>query len=204
VSLKNRTLEKSTLANPGTCWSGKIKKGQFLRVTDIEGGQVADFVSLKQDDPTEFLDCLYTNMANGRWRWHEGATIFTNHMNRMWLIMDDKTGVHFTGGGFCSNDVRRLFLDPDDTKKGCRDYLEDAFSDNGIEPQLLQSTSCFNIFMNVEYNDDGSWPAKPPITKAGDYIEMRAEMDIFWALSVCTWPHVNSGDPSPLRIETYS
>jgi hypothetical protein len=88
-------------------------------------------------------------MANGRWRWHEGGAIFTNHMNRMWLITDDKTGVHFTGGGFCSNDVRKLFLDPNDTKKGCRDCLEDTFS-------------------------------------------------------VCTWPYVNSGDPSPLRIEIYS
>ena len=162
------------------------------------------FVALKQNDPTEYLDCLYTNMANGRWRWNEGATIFTNHMDRMWVIIDDKTGIHFTGGGFCSNDARKLFLDPNDTTKGCRDCLEAALLENGIEPHFLQSTSCFNIFMNIKYNEDGTWPAQPPVTKAGDYIELRAEMDIFWALSVCIWPAVNSGDPSPLRIETFS
>lgn len=199
---KDRTVENVTTVQPGTCGSGVIKKGQFLRITDIEGGQVGDFVALKLGDPTEYLDCLYTNMANGRWKWNEGATIFTNHFNRMWVINDDKTGVHFTGGGFCSNDARRLFLDPNDTRHGCRDCLEAALVENGIESYFLQSTSCFNIFMNVEYQEDGSWPAKPPVTKAGDYIELRAEMDIFWALSACIWPSAISGTPTPLRVET--
>lgn len=204
MSLTNKTLENSIVADPGTCCSGNLKKGQFIRVTDVEGGQVADFVSHKQDDPTEYFDCLYTNMANSRWRWNEGATLFTNRMNRMWLITDDQTGIHFTGGGFCSNDTRRFFYDAEDTTKGCRDRLEEAFSNNGVDPQLLQSTSCFNLFMNLNYNDDGSWSTLPPVTKAGDYIELRAEMDIFWALSVCIWPGVNTGEASPLRIETYS
>jgi uncharacterized protein YcgI (DUF1989 family) len=66
VPSKNRTLENNSIVHPGTCLSGGIKKGPFLRVTDVEGGQVADFVSLKLNDPTEYLDCLYTNIANGR------------------------------------------------------------------------------------------------------------------------------------------
>jgi len=109
---KSRSLVKSVKVAPGTCESGIVKRGQFLRVVDVEGGQVGDFVSLKQDDPTEYLDCVYSNWANIGWRWKEGATVFTNHMNRMWVINDDKTGIHFTGGGFCSNDARRLFIDP--------------------------------------------------------------------------------------------
>ena len=99
---------------------------------------------------------------------------------------------------------RRIFLDPDDTTKGCRDCLEVTLLENGIETHHLQSTSCFNIFMNLEYNEDGSWSTKPPVTEAGDYIELQAQMDVIWALSVCIWPFVNSGDPSPLLIETYS
>ena len=197
-------LEQSVTVQPGTCESGVVKKGQFLRVTDVEGGQVGDFVALKLNDPTEYLDCAYTNWANNGWRWKQGATIFTNHMSRMWVINDDKTSIHFTGGGFCSNDARRLFIDPDDTARGCRDCLEDTFADNNIAPHHLRSTSCFNLFMNVEYMPDGSWSAKPPVTKAGDYIELRAEMDIFWAMSACTLPSANSGHPSPLLVEIYA
>lgn len=197
-------LKKCLTLQAGNCVSGTVRKGERLRVVDVEGGQVGDFVALQLNDQTEYLDCTYTNWANLGWRWKEGATIFTNHMNRMWVITDDKTGVHFTGGGFCSNDARRLFINPNDTTKGCRDCLEDVFAENNIAPHFLQSTSCFNLFMNVEYLPDGSWSAKPPVTKAGDYIELRAEMDIFWALSACVLPSANRGNPSPLRIETYS
>lgn len=200
----NGTLQSSVTVQPGTCGSGEVKRGQRLRITDVEGGQVGDFVALKLNDPSEYLDCAYTNWANIGWRWKEGATIFTNHMERMWLITDDKTKVHFTGGGFCSNDARKLFIDPDDTTKGCRDRLQDVFADNDIPPHYLQSTSCFNLFMNVDYLPDGSWLSQPPITKSGDCIELRAEMDIFWALSVCILPGVNSGCPSPLLVETFS
>ena len=182
--------------------TGTLTKGQTLRIVDVEGQQVADFISIKLGDPTEYLDCAYTNMLHMRWKWREGTTISSNHMNPLWTITDDKVGVHFTGGGFCSRDARRLYLQDD--QKGCRDLLEDALAEHGIEPHFLQSVSCFNVFMNLDYAPDGSWVAGLPLTKPGDYIDLRAEMDLLWAVSVCIWPAVNGGHPSPLRFETYS
>lgn len=202
---KNQSLLNSVTIQPGTALTGEIAKGQKLRLVDVEGGQIGDFVALKLDDPTEHLDCTYTNWANLGWRWKEGATIFTNHMNRMWVIAKDPTGIHFTGGGFCSNDARRLLIDPDDETKGCRDCLEEAFEERSIKRHCLRAASCFNIFMNIDYLPDGSWDSKPPVSKAGDYIELRAEMDILWALSVCVIPfEINKSNPTALRVDTFS
>ncbi len=199
---QNRTLVRSITIQPGTATAGEIAKGQRLRIVDIQGGQIGDFVALKHEDPAEHLDVTYTNWANLGWRWKQGATIFTSRMNRMWLIADDPTGVHFTGGGFCSNDARRLFIDPDDTTKGCRDCLQDALEERQIDKQFLHAASCFNVFMNIDYLADGSWDSKPPITRPGDYIELRAEMDMIWALSVCVIPFaINRSDPTPLRVD---
>ncbi len=198
------TLAHSITVQPGTYGVDTIKQGQTLRIVDVEGGQVADFISMKHNDPTEYLDCAYTNMVNDRWRWLQGSRIVSNHLNPLWTITDDKTGVHFTGGGFCSNDARKKFLNPKDETKGCRDCLEEALAEYGIEPHFLQSVSCFNVFMNLEYLPNGSWQAKEPVTKAGDYIELRAEMDLLWAVSVCIWPFVSDGSPSPLRFEIYN
>ena len=194
-------LEKRQLAPAGTYVSGLVRQGEVLRITDVAGGQVGDFVAVNHADPDEHLDCAYTNWANMRWRWQQGATLFTNRMNRMWVIKDDPTGVHFTGGGFCSNDARRLFLDPEDTTPGCRDCLERAFLEQGLQPHQLRSTSCISLFMNVDYSAEGEWITHPPVTKAGDYIDLRAEMDIFWALSVCVFPGVNDGPPSALQVD---
>lgn len=202
---KSRQLLSSVTIPPGTASTGEVAKGHTLRIVDVEGGQIGDFVALRRDDPTEHLDCTYTNWANLGWRWQQGATIFTSHMSRMWVISDDPTGIHFTGGGFCSNDARKLFIDPDDETKGCRDCLEDALDERNIERHCLRAASCFNLFMNIEYLPNGSWDSKPPISKPGDYIELRAEMDILWALSVCVIPfQINKSNPTPLRVETYA
>ena len=201
----NRVLQESVTVQPGTAVVGEILGGERLRIVDVEGGQIGDFIALNRDDPAEHLDCTYTNWLNNGWRWNQGATIFTNHVNRMWVITDDPTGVHFTGGGFCSNDARRLLVDPRDATKGCRDCLEDALTEHHIPKHFLHAASCFNIFMNIEYLPDGSWDAKPPVTRSGDYIELRAEMDMVWALSVCVIPSViNKSDPTPLRVEILS
>jgi len=182
--------------------NGVVKKGQTLRIVDVEGQQVADFVAIKEGDPTEFQDCVYTSWNTGRYKWQEGDVIRTNLMNPLWTIVADPTANHYTGGGFCSRAARKLYLDNEE--RGCRDVVQDEFRALGFDPNLLQSVSCFNIFMTVVYSPSGEWIIEQPITKAGDYIDLRAEMDITWMVSVCAWPEVvNGAKPTPLRFETY-
>ena len=181
---------------------GDIKKGQSLRIVDVEGQQVADFVAVKSGDPTEFQDCVYTSWHHGRYHWREGDTIRSNLMNDMWTITSDKTANHYTGGGFCSNTARRMYLNTGGN--GCRDTIQEEYRKLGFDPNYLQSVACFNIFMTVNYSPDGDWIIDSPVTKAGDYIELRAEMDLTWMVSVCAWPEVVNGDkPTPLRFDTY-
>lgn len=195
-------LRNSVTIEPHTGGSGSLQKGQTLRIIDVEGEQVADFVSIKLDDPLEYLDCVYTSWHLGRYKWREGDTIRTNNMNDMWTITDDKTNNHYTGGGFCSSVARKLYCDIGGP--GCRDVLREQYTNNGFDPNLLQSVSCFNIFMTVNYTPAGEWIIDRPITKAGDYIDLRAEMDLTWLVSVCAWPEVVNGEqPTPLRFETY-
>ena len=198
---KGPMIERVNL-QPHTGGSGTLKKGQTLRIIDVEGQQVADFVSVKRDDPSEYLDCVYTSWNLGRYMWREGDPIRTNLMNDMWTITDDKTANHYTGGGFCSNSARKIYCSDDEL--GCRDVIQQEFINNGFDPNLLQSVSCFNIFMTVNYTPEGEWQIDKPVTKAGDYIDLRAEMDLTWMVSVCAWPEVVNGDnPTPLCFETY-
>ena len=201
MTAKLRLVDAVTIP-PHTGGSGHLARGQTLRIIDVEGQQVADFVSVKRGDPLEYLDCVYTSWHLGRYQWREGDIIRTNNMNPMWTITDDRTANHYTGGGFCSNVARRLYYNNDEP--GCRDVLQQEFRRNGFDPNLLQSVSCFNIFMTVLYTPAGEWKIDRPITKAGDRIDLRAEMDLTWLVSVCAWPEVVNGDrPTPLRFETY-
>lgn len=69
----------------------------------------------------------------------------------------------------------------------------------GISPQLLIPSSCLNPFMNIPHKSDGSWRVEPPVSQAGDYIELWielwAEMPVLWGVSVCTMPPLTNELP---------
>lgn len=195
-------LVESKTIEAHTSGSGIVRAAQTRRIVDVEGQQVADFVSIKLGDPTEFLDCVYTSWNNGRYKWWQDEVISTNLMHPMWTITDDKTANHYTGGGFFSRAARQLYLNNEE--RGCRDVLQDEYRSQGFDPNLLQSVSCFNVFMTVDYTPDGEWNIRSPITQAGDHIDLRAEMDLMWMVSVCAWPEVVYGSQlTPLRFELY-
>ena len=45
--------------------------------------------------------------------------------------------------------------------------------------------ACFNVFMTVAYDADGTWEIRPPKGKPGDYMTMRALMPQIVAISNC-------------------
>ncbi|MGH7905188.1 MAG: DUF1989 domain-containing protein [Candidatus Binataceae bacterium] len=198
-------LIESHTYQPGAYGSGRMKKGQVLRIIDLEGEQVADFIALKLNEPAEYLDCVYTNLVLGRWTWKKGDTLYTSEMRPMWTITEDTVQLHYTGGGFCSRALRSKYHVDD--QPGCRETLHDALTANGIAPYYLQSVSCFNIFMNVLYQPDGTWKIDRPKSRAGDHIDLRAEMDLLWAVSICSEPPVlnpvNGDKPTPMRFDLY-
>lgn len=192
------------LVQPAHTTSGTIGKGQTLRIVDVEGEQVADFVSWKLGDIAEYIDVVYTNCANRSWKIHKGQSIYSKELNPMWTILHDDCDEHYMGGGFCSRALNRFDGNPN--KEGCRDRLEREIAKHGLLPMHLQSVSCFNVFMNVGYDPDGTWVIRRPTTKAGDYIDIRADMDMLWAVSVCNYgppPPTNGDRPTPLKFELY-
>lgn len=206
--LGKKLWEKTVPANNTT--SGLILKGQTLRIIDVEGQQVADFVSWRHLNPfnpksvdiSEYIDVVYTNCANRRYKVGTGDKIYSNRLNPMWSITHDDCEDHYMGGGSCSADLNRFDGEPG--KRGCRDRLELEIDKYGLLPTNLHSVSTFDIFMNVGYDPDGTWEIRRPITKAGDYIDIRAEMDMLWAASVCDSASPTNGDiPTPLKFELY-
>jgi len=186
---------------PDTSDSGIVKQGQTLRITDLEGQQVADFVAWKHGDPEEYQDVVYTNFANNSWKIGAGNSLFSNHMHKMWTITEDDCEVHYMGGGFCSRDL--YIFEGNPPQDGCRDRLQREVLKHDMTPLHLREVSCFNIFMNVVYEPDGTWGIRPPTSRPGDHIDLRAEMDLLWAVSVCDDPWSNGEKPSPMRFELY-
>ena len=69
--------------------------------------------------------------------------------------------------------------------RNCLDNMMEAMRAIGHEPPVPILAS-FNVFMNIAVESDGRTLAtKPAVSKPGDYITLRAEMDCIVALSAC-------------------
>lgn len=203
MSLPAGKMTDSIIVNPHHGASGLLKRGQRLRIVDIEGQQVADFVAVSQGDPTEYQDMVYSNLQNGRYQWQVGDVILSSYCNTMWTITADTTGNHYTGGGACCREALNHAFGKGEY--GCRETLQKEFEKHGFDPNLYQQVSCLNVNMTVEYAPSGAWTFREPVSRPGDYLELRAEMDLIWMVSVCNWPEIVNGDkPTPLRFEIYA
>ncbi len=78
----------------------EVRRGQILRVIDLKGQQVIDFVSFNAQDFSEKLSCVYSNVMNGTWRLTRGHVIYSTRAREMWSIVEDTVGVHYSGGGY--------------------------------------------------------------------------------------------------------
>lgn len=178
-----------------------VKNGQVLRVIDAEGQQVMDMVCFNAQDKSEKLSCIYSNLFNGTWRLTKGHHLFTNRANKMWTIIEDTVGLHHSGGGFCSDEINYVRFGVRGTRN-CADNLTRAIEPHGLTRPDIDLDSCFNIFMNIPYDPDGKFEIRFPISRAGDYIDLMAHMDILVAISVCPGDRspTNAYNPTSMRV----
>ncbi len=178
-----------------------LHRGEILRVIDLEGKQVADFVALSAIDKGEKLSCIYSNLLNGTWKLTQGHTLYSNRARPMFTIVEDKIGLHYSGGGFCSQEINFIRFKVRNTRN-CADNLTLAFKSHGIQREDFNFDCCFNIFMNLTFQPDGSMKLQEPISKPGDHIDLKAEMDCIIAISNCPQDRnpCNGFNPTPLQI----
>ena len=79
--------------------------------------------------------------------------------------------------------------------RSCTDNLHEALKELGLAAPQVPSP--FNLWMNIPWTEKpqpcGSLEFVAPVSKAGDYIVMRAEMDCIVAFSAC--PQVTLATP---------
>ncbi|MDD3654052.1 MAG: urea carboxylase-associated family protein [Desulfotomaculaceae bacterium] len=68
---------------PASATAFVVRKGQILRITDVEGGQVADLVCFNLNDRNEFFSQAGTRLHNGKVRISTGDDLYSNLNNVM-------------------------------------------------------------------------------------------------------------------------
>ncbi len=177
----------------------RMRRGQILRVVDPLGEQVSDLFAFAADDPTCALSSGRSIDYASRIYLTKGDVLYANDSRHMFTIVDDSVGRHDFLLTPCSQEMFEILYRHRGHHPSCFENLVNAFAPFGIRPE--QVTTTFNIFMNVLVDPEGAVTVAPPRSRAGDYIELRAEMDLICALTACSAEQSNNGSFKPIDFE---
>lgn len=181
----------------------EVAKGQVVRVIDLEGQQVADFLCFNRHRLEERLSPPNTVLLNRTIRLTTGHSLFSDEAGRMMTIIADTGGLHDILAGACSRFTNEFRYGVPDTPN-CRDNFAAALAPYGLRWKDIPYN--LNVFMHVAVEPDGTTEIREPISKAGDFIDLRADMDCLVAISNC--PQVrnpcNAFRLKPLQVVVYA
>ena len=178
----------------------RLRRGQVLRVTDPLGEQVSDLAAFSAGEPrsglsagktVDFAETIYLTA---------GHILYSSLSEPMLEIVTDPVGRHDILLAPCSQETFDLmYPDHSGYHPSCFGNLTNALAPYGVRPPELCST--FNIFMNVAIGPDGRVRVQPPLSRAGDTVELRAMIDLVIGLTACSAEQSNNFAFKPIHYE---
>jgi urea carboxylase-associated protein 1 len=187
----------------GEPWLQAMKRGQVLRIIDLEGNQAVDTIFYNANDTAERYSMTDTMQAQGGIYLSTGTVLMSNRGKPLLTIVADTCGRHDTLGGACaaeSNTVR--YAAQKKFMHSCRDnyLLALAHADIGMGKRDIVPN--INFFMNVPVTAEGGLTFEDGVSAPGKYVELRADADVLVLVSNC--PQLNNPcnayNPTPVRF----
>ena len=198
ASLSLRPTLYEELVPGGGHTSFVLKRGQLLRITDLEGGANVSLLLLSAAEKSERLNLPDTLKCQHTAKLTAGHCLYSDMGRVLAAITADTCGWHDSLGGVLNAaEVAEKY------GAGRYQELRNHFFRNGVDnllvemgkwnlgfPDLLMN---LNLFSQVTVDADGAFQFQPGNSKAGDYLELYAPMDTLVVLTALQHPM----DPNP-------
>ncbi|WP_168879214.1 urea amidolyase associated protein UAAP1 [Rhizobium sp. P28RR-XV] len=173
----------------GWYWSTHVRKNEALRVSLDHGFSTLSLVAWSAADTSERLNLPDTVKLQWTTAIGKGRVIFSDMGRVMFSVTEDSSGAHdgLMGGSTLSSNAAKY----GEGKRNTRDNLVLLATKAGLDKRDIPSVLA--LFAPVRVDQDGSFLWRPDLLHSGDYVELRAEMDMIVGFSNCPHPL----DPNP-------
>ena len=193
-------MQKLNIIPPRSGVSFILKKGQRLKVVDIEGEQVSDLICYNLHDTEEYLSSGRTIDYAETIYLTKGHPFYSNRSNVMFEMIEDTVGTHDFLLTPCSAEMFRIIYGHTEPHRGCFGNLCEVLKEYGISPDNIPT--CFNIFMNVPVDGEtGKVSVLPPKSKPGDHVMLQARMDLIVGMTACSAGMSNNFSFKPIGYQ---
>ena len=182
-------------------WLHAVRRGQTLRIIDLEGNQAVDFLVYNSHDDAERYSAQDTIAAQQNIFLRQGSILLSNEGRPMMTVTATAVAYHDTIGGACSCESNTLrYGHHTKSQHACVENFLVANAREGRGKRDMVSN--VNWFMNVPVEPDGTLGIVDGISAPGLFVDLRAEMDVTVVVSNC--PQVNNPcngfNPTPVRM----
>jgi aminomethyltransferase len=160
---------------PADAKAYELRAGEYVQIEDLQGCQVSDFLAFHRDRPGLGISTTVTRaLVDGLFPL-PGQGIYDGEGNRLLELVEDTVGRHDTFGIACNREYYEALGYPDHLN--CTDNFNRELAAFGYEPRPFWEP--INFFYNTKIGPDGRViEVEPALSKAGDYVLMRAERDL--------------------------
>lgn len=181
----------------GQMWSRVLRRGQVLRLTDVEGGASVAALFYNADDKSERYNMPDTLKAQHIARLTTGNVLYSDMGRVLCSVVADSVGWHDTVTGHSRAEHNSKKYGEGSYQKLRNDFYRNTRDNFLVELGKYELgkrdlVPNVNWFVKVSADLDGNlrWAST---SKAGDFVELRAELNTLVVLS--NTPHPL--DPSP-------
>ncbi|MBX9913393.1 MAG: urea carboxylase-associated family protein [Pseudomonadaceae bacterium] len=183
-----------------------LKRGQLLRITDLEGGANVSLLLLSATEKSERLNLPDTLKCQHTAKLTAGHCLYSDMGRVLAAITADTCGWHDSFGGLLNaTEVAEKY------GAGRYQELRNSFFRNGMDNLLVELGKWdlgladllmnLNLFSKVSVDEHGRFQFQPDNSKAGDYIELYAPMDTLVVLTALQHPMDPNPDYAPKPVQ---
>src|SRR5579862_8098117 len=194
TALGGATIPPDAMINRETVPSGwytmlLLRRGEALRIVDDTGRSSVSLLAWREEDPSERINCADTIKVQWSAAISKGRVILSDMGRAVFSLIEDSCGAHdlLVGGSTPASVVAATGAHGRNTQEN---FLA-AVSKIGLDVRYI--SPCITFFAPVGLDGAGRFLWQEGRKRAGDFVDLRAEMNLIVVASNCSHPL----NPSP-------
>lgn len=182
----------------GWYWTISVARGQGLRIINPTGSASVSMIAWNAADRSERINCADTVKVQWSAALRKGRVILTDMGRVAWAIIEDTSGAHDTlVGGSTVASNRAAY--GEGAWRNTRNNFIGAAAKLGLDRRDIPP--CVTFFAPVGVAEDGGFEWDASTRRPGDFVDLRAELNLIVALSNCPHPLDPAKAYAPATIE---
>lgn len=182
--IESTVIHRETVPG-GWYWTTRLNCGDTLRLINVTGRSCVSVLAWNAYDRSERLNHADTIKVQWAANLQKGRVVLSDMGRVLFSIVEDTSGKHDTVVGGSSPQSNRTRYGAG-WHRNTRENFVSAAAKLGFERRDVHP--CVSFFAPVSVDADGQFKWNDGVRQAGDFVDVRAEMDLLVALSNCPHP----------------